>query len=116
MAPVGVLILLSSITLVFGLWGSIMVVYPKYAFRLENLLQLRSAELSGLGLFMHKSAGALLVGLMVLIPLTYGLVIPSLAALVGAGFPPVYYKHTRGVFVVQGLDGEIKGHDTSQLF
>ncbi|MFP4589913.1 MAG: hypothetical protein ACLFM8_00425 [Halobacteriales archaeon] len=115
MPPTGLLLVISAVSLAFALWGSIMVVYPKLAFKLENILQLRSAELSFLGLIMHKSAGVLLIAVMLLIPLSYGLVIPTIAGLLGAAIPPVYYKRTRGVFVVQGLDGEVTGPDTSRL-
>lgn len=109
----GVLLFVAVVSFFLSLWGSLSVVFPQLAFRIENILQLRSVELSVFGVVLHKLGGLFLIILAVAFPYRYQLgLMLGLPALLGALLPPLYFYRTRGVFIVQDITGEIVGDDS----
>lgn len=94
---------LGLIFLIMGLYGSISFSYPQLAFRLENIFELRSVELSGFGMFVQKSGGLLLIGTALGLPFFAGFPILVVPGLVGTAIPLLYFKRTRGTMIVQSM-------------
>lgn len=103
MPPTGALVFIALLFFFLGLYGSLSFCFPQLAFRLENIFQLRSVELSGFGLFIHKAGGIVLIGAALLMPLHYDVLETIPVSMIGIAIPPLYFKRTRGVFIVQTI-------------
>lgn len=103
-----VFLIVSPIIFLMAAFGALGVVYPELAFRIENIFQLRSVELSGLGIALHKIGGIFAVVVSVAFALRFGSIILLTAAVVGAAMPPLYFFWTRGMIIVQTMDGTVR--------
>lgn len=114
MPSLGIQVVVGILLLLMALYGSLGFTYPQLAFRLENIFQLRSVELSGFGLIAHKIGGLILIGITIVIPFGTGYPLLVLPAIVGAVVPPLYFQRTRGTPVVQSMNDPAITHGVNK--
>lgn len=86
-------------TVIFALlaaFGSLSIVDPELAFRLENIFQLRSVELSTFGVLVHQLGGLVAVLASLVLSLSLGGPLEAAVVLLAALAVPAYYRRTYG--------------------
>lgn len=101
-------LLVGPILFIFAAWGSLSFIYPQLAFRIENIFQLRSVELSVFGVLVHKVGGLILIAAMLVIPIWQGTPELAVAAALGTMAPPLYFYHTRQTVIVQTFQDAVE--------
>lgn len=103
----GVFLVVAPIVFLMAAFASLGVVYPQLAFRISNIFQLRSVELSTFGLIIHKAGGIFAIIFVFVMSLNFASLTLVVATILGAALPPLYFYINDGRFIVQGIDGRV---------
>lgn len=86
----------TAILAALAAFGSLSIVDPELAFRLENIFQLRSVELSTFGVLVQQLGGLVAVLASLILSLGLGGPLEAAVVLVAALAVPAYYRRTYG--------------------